>query len=288
MKIINFKYFTSLLTFLSFFIQVNAQLKEGGLALYTVRNEMEKDPRKTLNFISNIGYKAIESSGYQNGKFYGMTPIEFRLHLTSLGLHPLSAHQSSITIENAKKMMQDVKEAGFEYFVIPIPPMGMFKVDEKTMNMEMQGGNEVLAALLNYFGKMAYDMDLKLLYHNHDFEFIADETGTATIDYLLTHCDPRYVNFQMDLYWVTKAHADPLTYFEKYPGRFKSWHVKDMDIEGKFAPVGQGTIDFAKILKAKEKSGMVYFMVEQDECYGISPLEAIEMSYNGIQTMGFK
>ena len=61
-----------------------------------------------------------------------------------------------------------------------------------------------------------------------------------------------------------------------------------MDIEGKFAPVGQGTIDFAKILKAKEKSGMVYFMVEQDECYGISPLEAIEMSYNGIQTMGFK
>lgn len=277
-----------ILTFISFFYVINAQSKSGGLALYSVRNEMEVEPIKTLAIVSKLGYKAIESAGYENGKFYGMSPSEFRSRLTALDLHPLSAHQSSITIENAKKMMQDVKVAGFEYFVIPIPPMGMFKVDEKTMNMEMEGGNEVLAALLNYFGKMAYDMDLKLLYHNHDFEFIADETGMATIDYLLTHCDPRYVNFQMDLYWVTKAGADPLAYFEKYPGRFKSWHVKDMDIEGKFAPVGQGTIDFAKILKAKEKSGMVYYMVEQDECYGINPLQAIEISFKGIQSIGFK
>lgn len=288
MKKINFKYFTSLLTFLSFFIQVNAQIKEGGLALYTVRNEMEKDPRKTLDFISNIGYRAIESAGYQNGKFYGMTPKEFRSHLTSLGLHPLSAHQSSITIENAKKMMQDVKEAGFEYIVIPIPPMGMFKIDEKTLNMSMQGGNEVLAALLDYFGKISHEMGLKLLYHNHDFEFVADASGKSTIDYLLEHCDPKYVNFQMDLYWVTKAGASPLAYFDKYPGRFISWHVKDMDAEGNFAPVGQGTINFSEILNQKDKSGMIYYMVEQDECYGISPLEAIEISYNGIQTMGFK
>ena len=277
-----------ILTFISFFYVINAQSKSGGLALYSVRNEMEVEPIKTLAIVSKLGYKAIESAGYENGKFYGMSPSEFRSLLTALDLIPISAHQSSITIENAKKMMQDVKVAGFEYFVIPIPPMGMFKFNDKTLNMEMQGGNEVLAALLNYFGKIAYEMDLKLLYHNHDFEFITDKSGIATIDYLLAHCDPRYVNFQMDIYWVTKAGADPLAYFEKYPGRFKSWHVKDMDIEGNFAPVGQGTIDFANILKGKEKSGMVYYMVEQDECYGINPLQAIEISFKGIQSIGFK
>ncbi|MEK9613712.1 MAG: sugar phosphate isomerase/epimerase, partial [Flavobacteriaceae bacterium] len=96
------------------------------------------------------------------------------------------------------------------------------------------------------------------------------------------------VNFQMDLFWVTKAGADPLAYFEKYPGRFKIWHVKDMDVEGKFAPVGMGTIDFAKILAQKEQSGMQYYMVEQDQSFDKTPLEVIKISHEGIKKFGFK
>ncbi len=92
----------------------------------------------------------------------------------------------------------------------------------------------------------------------------------------------------MDLFWVTKAGADPIEYFKKYPGRFKIWHVKDMDTEGKFAPVGTGTIDFAKILENKKLSGMKYYMVEQDNTFDLEPLEAIKISHDGIQKIGFK
>ena len=114
-----------------------------------------------------------------------------------------------------------------------------------------------------------------------------DANGEVVIDYLLENCDPEFVNFQMDLYWVTKAGADPLAYFEKYPGRFKLWHVKDMDKEGRFAPVGNGTIDFETILAKKELSGMQSYFVEQDRTYTMEPLEAIKVSHEGLKKIGF-
>ncbi len=127
-----------------------------------------------------------------------------------------------------------------------------------------------------------------MLYHNHDFEFKKNADGIIPIDYLLENCNPELVNFQMDLFWVTKAGADPLVYFEKYPGRFKIWHVKDMDEQGRFSPVGKGTIDFSRILAEKEKSGMLYYMVEQDMTFdGLKPLEAIKISHEGLSQFGF-
>ncbi|MDB4235379.1 sugar phosphate isomerase/epimerase [bacterium] len=264
---------------------VNAQDKFGGLALYTVRDAMEKNPKKTLQAVSEVGYSYIEAAGYKDGKFYGFSPKEFKAHLASLELIPLSTHQSSVSLENAASMMADVKAAGFEYFVVPVPPMGLFINDDNGMNMK--GGVENLATILTTLGKQARALDLKLLYHNHDFEFIEDARGLVVIDYLLENCDPKYVNFQMDLHWVTKAKADPLAYFEKYPGRFKLWHVKDMDSQGRFAPVGNGIIDFGRILNEKEQSGMQAYFVEQDETFAMEPLEAIKVSHKGLKKIGF-
>lgn len=266
----------------------NAQDRLGGLALYTLRDEMQKDVKKTLQAVADAGYSYVEAAGYNKGKFYNLSPQEFKTTLESLKLRPLSAHQGSVTLDNADVMMSDVKAAGFEYFVIPVPPMGLFEVDTYSRQMGMNGGVANLAKILNKLGQKAKNAGLKLLYHNHDFEFVKDANGIVPIDYLLEYCDSNLVNFQMDLYWVIKAKADPLAYFEKYPGRFKIWHVKDMDLEGKFTPVGNGTIDFAEILNKKDKSGMKYYMVEQDETFSMEPLEAIKVSHEGIKRFGFQ
>lgn len=266
-----------------------AQEKFGGLALYTVRDDMGKDAKATLQAVSDAGYKNIEAAGYEDGKFYNMSPKKFESLLKKLDLTPISTHQGSVTLENADAMMADVKAAGFQYFVIPVPPMGLFKVDEDTRKMSMTGGAKNLAEILDTLGEKASAAGLQLLYHNHDFEFIKDADGIVTIDYLLENCNPDHVNFQMDLYWVTKAGADPLAYFEKYPGRFKIWHVKDMDDQGRFAPVGNGNIDFAGILDKKDLSGMEYYMVEQDKTFdGMKPLEAIKISHKGLKEFGFE
>lgn len=260
----------------------------GGLALYTVRDDMAKDAKATLKAVAEAGYQNIEAAGYSDGKFYNMSPQEFKALLAELNLNPISSHQGDVTLDNADQMMIDVKAAGFEYFVVPIPPMGLFKYNNETQTMSMAGGAENLAKILDTLGKKAHDAGLKLLYHNHDFEFMKDADGIVTIDYLLENCNPDYVNFQMDLFWVTKAGADPLAYFEKYPDRFKIWHVKDMDTEGKFAPVGKGTIDFASILAKKDRSGMRYYFVEQDRTFSMTPLEAIKLSHDGIKKIGFE
>ncbi len=267
----------------------SAQEKFGGLALYTLRNAMGSDAKATLQAVADAGYKNIEAAGYADGKFYNMAPKDFKNLLEELGLEPISTHQGSVTLDNADTMMADVKAAGFKYFVIPVPPMGLFKVDSETRIMGMTGGASNLAEIVNTLGKKAKMAGLELLYHNHDFEFKKDADGIVTIDYLLEHCDPKYVNFQMDLYWVTKAGADPVAYFEKYPGRFKIWHVKDMDEEGRFAPVGNGQIDFARILANKKLSGMKYYMVEQDKTFdGMKPLEVIKISHEGLKKFGFE
>jgi sugar phosphate isomerase/epimerase len=276
----------ALSTFLILFaFLLQAQDQFGGLALYTVRDEMAKDPAATLKAVADAGYAYVEAAGYSDGKFYGMTPEEFGNLLKEVGLKPISTHQGGMTMENVDQMIADVKKAGFKYFVIPVPPMGHFKIEEGKMGMSDE--IEFLTEVLNTVGKKCRNAGLELLYHNHNFEFVENENGVVPIEYFLEHTDAENVNFEMDLYWVTQAGADPVAYFEKYPGRFKLWHVKDMDDEGKFAPVGEGNIDFGRILKEKGTSGMKYYYVEQDRTWDEKPLDVIKVSHQGLKDIGF-
>ncbi len=267
---------------------INAQGKFGGLALYTVRDDMSKDVKATLQAVADAGYKNIEAAGYKEGKYYNMSPQDFKKLLKELKLKPISTHQAAINFDNADQMFTDAKAAGFEYFVVPIPPMGMYSAFKKSEETGTAGLTKKMTKILDNLGERCHKAGLKLLYHNHAIEFTKDKDGFVPIEYLLENCNPKHVNFQMDLYWVTKAGADPVAYFNKYPGRFIIWHVKDMDDEGKFAPVGNGNIDFARILANKKLSGMKYYMVEQDRTFNMMPLEAIKVSHKGIKEIGFK
>ncbi|MBB6327342.1 sugar phosphate isomerase/epimerase [Algoriphagus iocasae] len=258
----------------------------GGLALYTVRDSMASNPKATLQAVADAGYAYVEAANYEDGKFYGMTPSEFKAYLESLGMTAKSAHMGMVTMENADQLIADVKAAGIEYFVIPVPPMGMFTFGKDGMGMK--GTADELVAIMDTLGEKCKNAGLQLLYHNHDFEFKPMADGTIIEEILLEKCNPEFVNFQMDLFWVTKAEVDPLTYFEKYPGRFKAWHVKDMNAEGNFAPVNTGSIDFKRILDEKEKSGMEFYLVEQDQTFGLDPMEAIKISHDGLGEIGFK
>lgn len=259
----------------------------GGIALYSLRDTMGVNPKGTLQAVAKLGYAYVEAAGYDNGKFYGMTPVEFKRTLTELGLQPMSSHMGMVTVDNADRLIADVKAAGFKYFVIPVPPMGAFGFDSKTMTMNMSQDAATVMANLNAIADKCAAAGLKCLYHNHDFEFKAGADGIVPIDYFLENSDPDKLNFQMDLYWVTKAGADPVAYFERYPGRWKSWHVKDMDAQGRFAPVGEGSIDFNRVVAKKELAGMEFYCVEQDMTFdGQRPLQAIGISHAALKEIG--
>ena len=259
----------------------------GGLALYTLRDTLGKDPMAVLQQVADDGYAYVEAAGYADGKYYGMTPAEFKEALASVGLKPISSHQG-MTREDADEQIAAAKEVGFEYIVIPVPPEGLFNFDPATRTLGMKGTVADASDIINEIAAKANAQGMKALYHNHDFEYKENAEGIVPMDYFIEHSNPDHLNFQMDLYWVTKAGADPVAYFDKYPGRFKAWHVKDMDSQGRFAPVGTGSIDFARILAAKEKSGMEFYLVEQDQTFDETPMEAIVMSHEGLQKLGFQ
>jgi sugar phosphate isomerase/epimerase len=266
-----------------------SQERFGGVSLYTVRDSMGKDAKGTLKKVADVGYKHIEATDYLDGKFYGLSPEEFKKTLNDLGMSPLSVHMGSATLENIDKQIADAKAAGFKYFVAPVPPMGLFKYDRETKSISMSEDIDALVSILKTMGEKCKAAGLEFLYHNHGFEFEKNNNGIVPIEYMLENLDPKIVNFQIDLYWVTKVGADPVAFFKKYPGRFPIWHLKDMDEQGRFAPVGTGTIDFKRIQKQRNKAGMKYYLVEQDQTFdGMEPLQAIQISHDALKKLGFK
>ncbi|AEW02488.1 hypothetical protein A4D02_00590 [Niastella koreensis] len=247
-----------------------------GLQLYTLRNEMGKDAKGTLAKVAAQGYKTVETFGYGNGKWFGMNAAELRAELKSLGLTTPSGHTFPASVflgsgweEKWKPAVADAKAVGQEFIVVPWMEE-QFRTDINNFKK--------LAAVLNKAAEICKQAGIKLAYHNHDFEF-APLAGTNGFDVLLKDTDPKLVFFEMDIYWVSKAGKDPLSFFSKYPGRFAMWHVKDMDNtpQKNFTEVGSGVIDFKKIFTHAKQSGMKYFFVEQDQCPG-APLDSTAKS----------
>ncbi len=142
---------------------------------------------------------------------------------------------------------------------------------------------EKLPDLLNKSGEKTKAAGIQFAYHNHDFEF-EKYNDTLLYEYLLEKTDPKLVGMEMDLYWIEKAGQDPLAWFEKYPGRFPLWHVKDMEKGTKdITEVGNGTIDFDKIFAARNKAGLKDWFVEQDESKG-DIFQSIEQSHKYLDT----
>ena len=135
---------------------------------------------------------------------------------------------------------------------------------------------------MNALGEACNKSNIRFGYHNHDFEFVkfGDITG---YDILLSSTDREKVCFEADIYWMIFAGVDPVAVFEKYPGRFKLWHIKDMkdSPEKGFTEVGEGTIPYSQIKNYMGLSGMELFFVEQDDCER-DPLESAEISYQNL------
>src|SRR5204863_145165 len=122
------------------------------------------------------------------------------------------------------------------------------------------------AERLNRAGTEAKAAGLQFAYHNHDFEFAPLE-GKLPYDVLLAETDPKLVQLEVDLYWITKGGQDPLAYFARWPGRFPMVHVKDSagPPDHRIVEVGAGKIDFKKIFAQSDQAGIKYYFVEHDE-----------------------
>ncbi len=246
-----------------------------GIQLYTLRDQVKENFKGTLQKIADIGYNAVEAAGYADRKFYGYAPKEYKKIAEEKGLIPQSSH-SGISLDNVDQVIDDTLEAGMSYIVLP------YLAQDKRKTID---DYKKLAEEFNRIGERCKMSGLRFGYHNHAFEFEKMD-GIIPYDIMLEQTEPEFVTMQLDLYWMVYGGYDPLDYFEKYPGRFELWHVKDMDHTEKreCTEIGQGIIDFKNIFAAKDKAGMKYYYVEQ-EAFKIPPFESIRISFNYLDNM---
>jgi sugar phosphate isomerase/epimerase len=260
----------------------SARAKKVGIQLYTLRDLLPKDVKGVIGQVAAAGYKEVETYGYsQQSGFWGLSPKEFR---SLLKQHKLTATSGHVSIDgfiktgntdDLKTNIEALKTIGAIYLVVPW-------LGEDLRNSA--DDYKKIAQKLNQAAELCQASGLHLAYHNHDFEFTkyGDTTG---YDILLQQTSPKLVKFELDLYWAVRSGNKPVELFEKHPGRFPLWHVKDMD---KTNPdlnteVGKGSINYKEIFAKKATAGMQHFFVEHENNYKPDELGSIKESIIYIQ-----
>ena len=247
-------------------------VRDVGIQLYSVRDDMLKDAAGTLKKLAAIGYREIESAGSSKGSYYGLKPQEMKMICKDNGMTLRSGHVH--IDQNWQKTVDEAAESGQTYLVCSVMPTSGQTVDEYKRAAEIFNQSAAVAAKSNLiFG-----------YHNHESEFDKDN-GQVLYDVLLDNTDPKTVKFEMDLGWIIVTGNNPADYFSKYPGRFPLWHLKDMDKKAKHSTeFGKGDINLKALLDQAKQSGMKYYFIEQEE-YKLPALEALRYDFNYLKSI---
>jgi len=230
-----------------------------GIQLFSVRDELKDGLDKVFAKISAAGYGSVEMFGFSAADGFFKTPAKRVAELLKENhlLSPSGHYMLDLFDKDGAKVIDAALALGHKYVVIPwFPPEQRDSLDDY----------KVITEKMNKAALLCKDNNLKLAYHNHEFEFVKYEGGVSGYDIIMKECDRNLVDLELDLYWVKYAKEDPIEIFKRDPGRFKMWHVKDM-AKGEAraqTEVGSGIIDFKTVFSNAQLSGMEYFYVEQE------------------------
>jgi sugar phosphate isomerase/epimerase len=243
-------------------------LEQFGLQLYTLRDDLPKDPKGILKQIAGMGYKQIEGYEGPKGLWWGMKNKEFKSYLDEIGLVMIASHCEFR--KDFERKAAEAGEIGLKYLIAPwLGPQKKIEDFKK------------FAETFNKCGDICKKHGLKFGYHNHDYSFKKLEDQYPQ-DVMMQGTNPETVDFEMDIYWVAVPEEDPEAWLKKYPGRWKLVHVKDRDKnapkgEGDWSvDLGTGKLDFKKILKTARDVGVEYYIVEQEKYTGSTPLKSAQ------------
>ena len=267
-----------------------------GYQLYSAREEAEKDLLGVFKKLKELGYDGVEFAG-----FYGYTADEIAVMLKETGLVAMSDHVPySRIMDDMFAVISDHVKIGCKYIGIPF------------LEPEDRPGQPGFAAVIRNiwkFGRLCKEAGIQLLYHNHDFEF-EKISGMYALDFLYAAIDEDTLKTEIDVCWVNYSGEDPAAYITKYAGRAPIVHMKDfvgsksgaqpyalVNADGtddgkaasttfEFRPVGHGCQDVRKIVDAGLAAGAFCFIVEQDQWYERTPMQAAAMSIESLHKAG--
>jgi sugar phosphate isomerase/epimerase len=247
--------------------EISAPKREMAVQLYSARQLIgtpelfAKNHEYVLTRLAQMGYTGVEAASYEDGKFSGLEPVEFRKAINAAGLDLISSHTTRIlspeefetgdftaALQWWDECIEAHKKAG-------IPRLVMSWAQKLSTEKELK----VMAEYLNAIGQRCNEAGIRFGYHNHDHEF--HKVGDTTMmDYFIINTDPEKVFIEMDVYWAVVGGAAPVEYMQKYPGRFEVLHIKDK------REIGQsGMVGFEPIFRNFGNAGTTAFVVEMEE-----------------------
>ena len=250
-----------------------------GLQLFTVRDALAKDPVDTLKKLKKMGYQDFETYGFnpKTKKIYGFKIPEFKEILDDLNLTTTSGHYGFSEYFNSS---DDELKCFVNHCISASKKLNAPFITWPWVHPERRNPEsfKVLADKLNLIGELVKSAGLGFAYHNHGYEF-QNWGGTTGHEILMKITDKNLVKLQMDMYWVIHSGKTPKELVDKHPGRYVMWHIKDMDkITRDYSELGNGSIDYAKILPDAEKSGMKYYYIEQGGNFASTDMESAATS----------
>ena len=267
-----------------------------GIQLYSIRDDMKKDPSGTLKKLSDMGYKYVEHANYINGMFYGYKPAEFKKLLDGLGLSMPSGHtvMGKLHWDADKKQFTDLWKqtvgdaaiAGQEFVISP-----WLDATLRTTYSDLLAYMEVF----NKSGELCKQSGMKFGYHNHDFEFSQKLNDMTVYDIILKNTDPALVMQQLDMGNMYNGGAKANDILKKYPGRFESLHVKDEILSGKAEEKYESTVLGKGIVNVKENLALVkkaggtkHLIIEQESYQGMAPIDSVKQDLAIMKAWGYK
>jgi sugar phosphate isomerase/epimerase len=253
-----------------------------GIQLWTVKAEAEKDLEGTLRKLHALGFREIEFAGY-----YGKSAADLGALLKTLGLTPVSTHHDADSISaRPDQIIADAKTLGLKYIVCssPLASAAKAKLDwGKKMDALDLDDWKLNAELFNKFGKSVKAAGMQFGYHNHHVEFkkVGNTSGFET---LFAGSDPDFVKMELDVGWAVAAGADPVAILNKYQDRVIALHIKDiakLDADPHLATtvaVGQGTIDWKKVVGTAHANGVRHYFYEQEAPFVRPIMESAKIS----------
>ncbi|MGC9521959.1 MAG: sugar phosphate isomerase/epimerase family protein [Anaerolineae bacterium] len=247
--------------------------------LYTVREHTQtlEDFRASMRKIRDIGYTAVQVSG--------IGPIaheDVKRVVDEAGL------DICITHVGFDDLQDDLEAVVDQHKLWACPNVAIGSMPPRYRDGGLASFRQ-FARDATEIGKRLADAGLTFSYHNHSFEFVrvGDRTG---LDVIYEESDPRYLQAELDTYWVQHGGGDVIAWIRKLKGRMPVIHFKDMviyDGEQTMAEVGEGNLNWPGILEACEEAGVEWYAIEQDRCMR-DPFASLKISYGNLRAMGIE
>ena len=272
-----------------------------GIQLYSVRDEMAKDPINAIRTVAGLGYKNLEFASSKAdtdpGVGFGVDADTMNALLAETGAKLISGHVRPINEDTIDALIEYHKKVGTKYIG---QSSDFYKSYEHLLER---------CEYYNWVGKKLAENGMQFLVHNHYHEF-QKINGREVLYHIMDNTDPNYVSFELDTFWAMRGGMDPIEVMKTLGSRLKLvhqkdfsktsttpinlWTIKDPEVlisqetfggaaqPTDFCEIGTGIMDIQSIIDAANELGAEYIVLEQDVTQ-LTQLESVEISMNAFK-----